>query len=120
MEKGMFAEALADIESEPHPVGPPFYWALLACVNHRLQRQPESQHALHELERFNRQRPLDPSILAWAYASIGDKKQAFAWLEKAYVQHSSALTALKVDPVYDPLRNDPRFQNLLQRVGLAQ
>jgi hypothetical protein len=41
-------------------------------------------------------------------------------LEKAYDQHSNGLTALKVDPVYDPLRNDPRFQNLLQRVGLAQ
>jgi TolB-like protein/DNA-binding winged helix-turn-helix (wHTH) protein len=120
IEKGMFAEALADIESEPHPVGPPFYWALLACVNHHLQRQPESQHALHELERFSRQRLIDPYILAWAYASIGDKKQALAWLEKAYLQHSNALTALKVDPVYDPLRNDPRFQNLLQHVGLAQ
>jgi TolB-like protein/DNA-binding winged helix-turn-helix (wHTH) protein/Tfp pilus assembly protein PilF len=120
IEKGMFAEALADIESEPHPVGPPFYWALLACLNHRLQRHPESQRALHELERFNRQRPIDPYIFAWAYVGIGDKKQAFAWLEKAYVQHSNALTSLKVDPVFDPLRNDPRFQNLLQRVGLAQ
>jgi TolB-like protein/DNA-binding winged helix-turn-helix (wHTH) protein len=120
IEKGMFGEALADIESEPHPVGPPYYWALLACVNHRLQRQPESQHALHELERFNRQRPLDPYIFAWAYVSIGDKNQAFAWLEKAYVQHSNSLTALKVDPAYDPLRSDPRFQDLLQRVGLAQ
>jgi hypothetical protein len=63
---------------------------------------------------------LIPSVLAWAYAGIGDKKQALAWLEKAYLQHSNALTALKVDPVYDPLRNDPRFQNLLQHVGLAQ
>jgi TolB-like protein/DNA-binding winged helix-turn-helix (wHTH) protein/Tfp pilus assembly protein PilF len=120
IEKGMFGEALADIESEPHPVGPPFYWALLACVNHRLQRQPESQHALHELERFNRQRPIDPYILAWAYVSTGSRNQAFAWLEKAYAEHSNSLTALKVDPAYDLLRNDPRFQNLLQRVGLAQ
>jgi TolB-like protein/DNA-binding winged helix-turn-helix (wHTH) protein len=119
-EKGMFAEALADIESKRHPVGPPFYWALLAWVDGRLQREPQSQHALQELERFSRQQQIDPGILAWAYAGTGNKNQAFAWLEKAYDQHSIGLTALKVDPVYDPLRNDPRFQNLLQRVGLAQ
>ena len=41
-------------------------------------------------------------------------------LEKAYTQHSNGLTGLKVDPIYDPLRGDPRFQNLLRRVGLAQ
>jgi hypothetical protein len=89
-------------------------------VDGRLQREPQSQHALQELERFSRQQQIDPGILAWAYAGTGNKNQAFAWLEKAYDQHSIGLTALKVDPVYDPLRNDPRFQNLLQRVGLAQ
>ena len=120
IEKGMYAEALAVIESERHPVGPPFYWALLACVNGRLRRESQSQHALQELERFSRQQQIDPYILAWAYASSGNKHQAFTWLEKAYVQHSYSLTALKVDPAYDPLRNDPRFQDLLQRVGLAQ
>jgi TolB-like protein/DNA-binding winged helix-turn-helix (wHTH) protein len=120
LEKGMFAEALADIESKSHPVGPPFYWALLAWVDGRLQREPQSQRALHELERFSRQRQIDPGVLAWAYAGTGNKDQALAWLEKAYDQHSIGLTALKVDPVYDPLRNDPRFHNLLQRVGLAQ
>jgi len=46
--------------------------------------------------------------------------KAFAYLEKAYSQHSSTMTALRVDPVYDPLRSDPRFQDLLRRAGLAQ
>src|SRR6267143_3544086 len=50
---------------------------------------------------------------------IGDKDEAFAWLEKAYSQHSNVLTSLKVDPIYDPLRSDPHFQDLLHRVGLA-
>ena len=120
VEEGMLAEALADIERKRRPVGPPFYWALRAYVYGRSQREPQSQHALQELERFSRQHQIDPYILAWAYASTGNKNQAFAWLEKACDQHSNALTALKVDPVYDLLRSDPRFQDLLQRVGLAQ
>ncbi len=49
-----------------------------------------------------------------------DKEQTFVWLEKAYSQHSNVLTTLKVDPMYDELRSDPRFQSLLHRVGLAQ
>jgi len=49
----------------------------------------------------------------------GNKEQAFIWLEKGYSQHAS-LTTLKVDPIYDPLRGDPRFQNLLHGVGLDQ
>jgi hypothetical protein len=51
---------------------------------------------------------------------MGNNDQAIASLEKAFAQHSNGLTGLKVDPVYDPLRDDPRFQNLLRRVGLIQ
>ena len=51
---------------------------------------------------------------------MNEKDEAFVWLEKAYAQHSNAMTTLKVDPLYDPLRTDPRFQDLLRRVGLAQ
>ena len=58
--------------------------------------------------------------IACAYAAMGNKDQAFALLEKSYSQHSNALTTLKVEPGYDPLRKDPRFQDLLRRVGLAQ
>jgi hypothetical protein len=50
--------------------------------------------------------------------ALEDKDQAFAWLEKAYEAHSTSLTALQVDPTYDPLRGDPRYQELLHRIGL--
>jgi len=63
---------------------------------------------------------IDPAAFVVAYAGMRDKEQTFVWLEKAYSQHSNVLTTLKVDPMYDELRSDPRFQSLLHRVGSAQ
>jgi hypothetical protein len=48
----------------------------------------------------------------------GDTDQALASLEKAYAQHSNLMVSLKVEPAFDPLRSDPRFQDLLHGVGL--
>jgi hypothetical protein len=50
---------------------------------------------------------------------MGNKEQAFAWLNQAIAEHSVDLS-LNVNPLYDPLRGDPRFRELMQRVGLAQ
>jgi tetratricopeptide (TPR) repeat protein len=58
--------------------------------------------------------------IALVYAGLGDKDDAFAWLEEAYKTHSEGLTNLKIDPCLDPLRSDPRFSDLLRRTGLAQ
>jgi len=56
--------------------------------------------------------------MAFTYASLGDKDHAFAWLDKAVDQRNWCIIYLKNDPVWDPLRSDPRFKQLLQRVGL--
>jgi hypothetical protein len=50
----------------------------------------------------------------------GDKERAFALLEKAYQQHDPSLANLKVDPGFDSLRSDPRYVDLLKRVGLSE
>ena len=50
---------------------------------------------------------------------MASETQAFAYLHKAYLRHSSSLNAIKVDPIYDPLRADPRFQDLLRQLGLS-
>jgi len=49
---------------------------------------------------------------------VGDKEEALADLEKAYSEHFGILVTLKVEPAFDPLRSDPRFQDLLRRAGL--
>ena len=95
------------------------FWSMLAAAYGRAGQQPEAQRALDKLLEMNRRQQIDPSALIWAYIGMGNKDQAFIWLEKAYSQHAN-LTTLKVDPIYDPLRSDPRFQDLLRRVGLAQ
>jgi TolB-like protein/DNA-binding winged helix-turn-helix (wHTH) protein len=57
-------------------------------------------------------------VMAGFYAEMGDKDRAFAWLDKAYAEHDGSLTGLKSDVVWDPLRSDPRFAELVRRVGL--
>ena len=57
-------------------------------------------------------------MLAALYALTGDKDRAFALLDKAYAERDWSLRDLKVSPVWDPLRSDPRFSRLLKRVNL--
>ncbi len=59
-----------------------------------------------------------PSSIAMVYVGLGEKEQAFAWLEKVYEERNGVLLLLKVWPVLDPLCSDPRFAYLLRRVGL--
>jgi len=56
--------------------------------------------------------------IAQVYIGLDDKERAFEWLEKAYQRRAHWLRALKLDFIYDPLRSDPRFKELLRRVGL--
>jgi hypothetical protein len=63
---------------------------------------------------------VDAGLSVWAYLGAGGNDEVFAWLEKGYAQHSNTLIALKANPLYDRLRGDPRFQDLLRRVGLAE
>jgi serine/threonine-protein kinase len=57
--------------------------------------------------------------IALVHAALGDKDQAFAWFEKAYELRAESLGNLIVDPKVDPLRGDPRFGELVKRVGLS-
>jgi TolB-like protein/Tfp pilus assembly protein PilF len=121
VQEGQFAEALADIEKWRRIDDTPFTWATQAYVYGRSGQPVQARHALEKLEQVNRHRQLDPTpMLVVAYAGMDNKDEAFAWLAKAFRERSNALTVLKVDPIYDPLRSDPRFQELLRRVGLAQ
>ena len=62
--------------------------------------------------------PLSSFGFAFTYASLDDKDNAFRWLENAYQERNWCILYLKDDPVWDPLRSDSRFKDLLRRVGL--
>ena len=78
----------------------------------------EAQKVLEQLNQRSKHSYFTPYFIATIYTGLGEKKQAFGWLEKAYQERSAFLTWLKVDPNLDSLRPDPRFADLLRRVGL--
>lgn len=74
---------------------------------------------LNEITAAGDQGMAPASYIAEIYAALGEKDHAFEWLEKALGDRDEELVFLKVNPRLDPLRSDPRFQRLLERVGLA-
>jgi hypothetical protein len=74
---------------------------------------------LDELEKLSERRHVSPYSVANVHIGLGDKEQAFAWLERAYREHSHFLALIKIDPRLDSLHCDPRFDDLLERIGLA-
>ena len=57
--------------------------------------------------------------VASVYAYLGDRDRAFAWLERSFQERNGGLIVLRVEPLFEPLHSDPRFERLAQRVGLA-
>jgi tetratricopeptide (TPR) repeat protein len=83
-------------------------------------RKDEANNILKELLELNKQRYVTPAAFANIYIGLGNNDQAFVWLEKAFQERSNYLAYLKVFPILDPLRSDPRFAGLVQRVGLPE
>jgi TolB-like protein/Tfp pilus assembly protein PilF len=85
----------------------------------RAGRRNDALRLLAELQTRRKAGYVPARAFVDAYLGLGDKEQVFAWLEQAYKEHSSLLQFLKVDPCYDSLRGDPRFADLVHRVGLV-
>ena len=83
-------------------------------------KRSEAMKVLAQLQELSSKRFVSPYHIAVIYANLGQKDQAFVWLEKSYEEHEGSQVLLKVDPGLDSLRSDPRFTKLLSRVGLLQ
>jgi serine/threonine-protein kinase len=119
--EGRYAEAIEPYErlSSTAPDNS-LYGGWLAHVYGRAGRTKESRAILARIASRPDARRLAAANIAIGYIGVGDATTALSWLETAYAEHSQALTYLKIDPVYDPLRSDPRFADLLRRVGLSR
>jgi predicted Zn-dependent protease len=81
-------------------------------------RRQEALKILDELKNRQQKGYVPAAAFVNAYLGLDDKEQAFVWLERAYQEHSNILQYVKVHPFMDPLRNDPRFIDLVRRVGV--
>jgi len=79
-----------------------------------------AQKKLDELKRLAKEGNFSPYQFALVYAALGEKDQAFESLDKARQERSTLLTYLKMDPRFDNLHSDPRFQELSRRMGFPQ
>ncbi|MCI0487817.1 MAG: winged helix-turn-helix domain-containing protein [Blastocatellia bacterium] len=80
----------------------------------------EAQKVLDELKEMSKRKYVSSYHIATIYAGLGEKATAFHWLEEAYKERSCFLIRLKIDPLLDGLRSDPRFFDLMQRVRNAE
>lgn len=81
-------------------------------------RQDEARRILAELQRLHQQGVVPAASLATLHGALGESNEAFVWLEKAYQEKDPQLTYLKAGRRFEPLREDPRFGQLVRRVGL--
>lgn len=91
---------------------------LLATANARAGRRTEALRLINELKRRRRTAYVPAGAFINPYLALGDYDEAFVWFERAYQEHSNILQFLKVHPFFDPVRQDPRFKDLIRRVGL--
>jgi adenylate cyclase len=115
--KGDLAGAIAEFEKARQLSGDPLHLSLFAVAKTKMGDKNSAQQALAELDKVNRDRQglaYDRAIL---YLGIGNKEEALRWLEQSYADRDGAnLSWIDVEPMLDPLRGEPRFEALVQKV----
>lgn len=115
--KRMYAEAEAEMQKSAELFGDPVMQAWVGRVYAVQGKRAEAERVLAGLLEMSRRQYVPPYLLAIIYTGLGEKDRAFEWLEKTYEERSYYVVWLKADPLYDPLRSDPRFASLLERIG---
>jgi len=91
----------------------------LAYVDGLVGKEDETRRILGRVLDLARTYQVQPGLIAMIYLGLDDREHALAWLEQAYRQHSPMMAWLKTDPRFDRIRREPRFQELMRRVGLV-
>ena len=135
-----FASVHGDLASVYLDTGKYDLWIQEAETEYNLSHQPEYETVIKEVGKVYSQSGIEAALREWAkqmvelskrryedpgrigfiYAKAGDKDQAFAWLEKSLQEKSDASQYLKTSHMADPLRSDPRYEEMIKRMGLAR
>jgi TolB-like protein/DNA-binding winged helix-turn-helix (wHTH) protein/Flp pilus assembly protein TadD len=128
---GKFPEAISQLEQAAelinagaqtapgsHPIDVPVLHALLGHAYAVTDRRSAAMDELGKLQASAAKHYVPPSYFAILWMALGDKNQAFVWLNRGYQDRSEHMLYLGIEPLVDPLRSDPRFVLLLKKVGI--
>jgi eukaryotic-like serine/threonine-protein kinase len=118
--KGMYKEAITEWQKAMTGYGDTHTAALLADAYARAGYKGALQAWIDDLKKQASHQYVSPFAVAELYALLGEKDQTLEWLEKAYQDRSVDLVDVKVDPAFDFLHSDPRFDDLLRRIGFSR
>jgi TolB-like protein/DNA-binding winged helix-turn-helix (wHTH) protein/Tfp pilus assembly protein PilF len=120
LQQGLTAEALAACQQMVDRWGrdPWTLWDL-GYASAVSGQHDQARQVMGELHRHAQHAYVKPLAFAWIAIGLDEREQALTWLEQAYSERDPHLTLLGADPVYDPLRADPRFIALVQKIGLG-
>ncbi len=119
-QKGMFDRSVEAFQTAEKLDNAPMIRGALAHALSRAGRKAEAQHVIDELLGESKNRYVTPAALVVAYSGFGDQEKAFAWLEKSYASHDEGIMFIKSHPMFDPLRAEPRYKEMLKRLNLPE
>ena len=117
--KGMFEQAVAEFRRAASG-GEPVRTVGLARAYGIMGRKNEARKVLDELTKASRQSYFPPYLFGAIHVALGENQLGLVWLEEAYTHRDPYMVHLKRDATFDPLRSDPRFQDLLRRMSFPQ
>ncbi len=118
---GMYNEAIAlSEESLKDNVSDQYFLFYAGYAYAKTGRREKAEEVMTRLRNLEKTQPAEPYYLAELYVGLGDKDKAFVELERSFNERGYYVPLLRVDPLMDPLRDDPRFADLIKRVGLPK
>jgi adenylate cyclase len=118
LKKGDTVGAIVEFQKAKAPNPGAWYQGYLGYAYALSGDRAKAEQGLRELEELANRQYVSPTAFATIYLGLGEKEKCLDWLEKAYEEQDSACWYLKIDQIYDRVRNEPRFQAILKKIGL--
>ena len=116
----LFARRYDDALVEFRQIAPNGSSGYLGYLYAVMGKRDDASKVLARMEENSKRYYVDPYEFATVYAGTGDKDTALQWLERSYGERSAEMPNLKIEPLFDNLRSDPRFQDLMRRMNFPQ